>query len=683
MTTSKHVRDIVNRVLTYAQIRAWNVTWDEIQNYSGVIVPDSFKRLPCNYGNVKYMWASWLEANITFAEGSSELENPVPPIYSIKEKPPKLASLTLSPEQHAVYLAIVRDLFVNETKRVAYCDGKTGSGKTVLGVFLIHYILSNKIWSKHGLFPFQKVMIVCPSSVIEVWKRHLAMVGISNPTDITVTSYSQLRANFGRQLYYDMKVEYTDDDREVIRYEWRPLMAPFFVIIDEAHNTNRDSQQSNIIRGLLEVEPVRALFLSATPWITVNDTKTFVCAVRKPLMGITVNQRSFNTFAKLITSEPHKPSSKASEKLRRVLSPYIYSFPRVKWPHRAHNYVITMPFANEQGRKVYEYAIKRFEEERKLLGKKALSETGRWQRALIIQRYRFTAEPLRIPAIVKKMKELEQNGMAPVLGVAFLRSLIIAVDELIKEGYKREDISIILGGTEEYREDQILSPKQRLELMQRVTRGEELTREELIKLKKTIKFEEERVIWGENIGDTKMSIDDLEKAYWESRKATDERIERLKSLGIYGKQTTSERQTEIDAFQSGKSKICVFTIQTGGVGLSLDQWKPELRPRVGFFTPVYSGTGLKQCLGRLLRRYTCSDVNQYIVCLQGTVEEMFVLPVIEEKLKALNSLRPFDDDIERSLWEGTICLDNQPQEQDPDLLLTGDGAIVEDDENNE
>lgn len=109
-----------------------------------------------------------------------------------------------------------------------------------------------------------------------------------------------------------------------------------------------------------------------------------------------------------------------------------------------------------------------------------------------------------------------------------------------------------------------------------------------------------------------------------------------------GSQTPNQRQLEIDRFQNGDSKVCIFTLAAGGVGLSLDHWHAKLLPRVGYFTPTYSGPEFQQALGRLPRRMTLSDTYQFIVGMLGTIEETHVMPLIDKKLRCIAEITNSD-----------------------------------------
>jgi len=112
----------------------------------------------------------------------------------------------------------------------------------------------------------------------------------------------------------------------------------------------------------------------------------------------------------------------------------------------------------------------------------------------------------------------------------------------------------------------------------------------------------------------------------------------MSSLGLMGDQSPLQRQREIDKFQSGEAKWCIFTLAAGGVGLSLDHNAPHLLPREVLVTPSYSGPEFKQALGRCVRRTTLSDTHQYMCYMKDTVESDHVAPLIDRKMKFISAI---------------------------------------------
>ena len=117
------------------------------------------------------------------------------------------------------------------------------------------------------------------------------------------------------------------------------------------------------------------------------------------------------------------------------------------------------------------------------------------------------------------------------------------------------------------------------------------------------------------------------------------RYDKLRELGMTGSQSADQRWREIQRFQTGITKICIFTLASGGVGLSLDQSKPELWKRELIAGLCLSGPEFAQVLGRLVRRGTMPGyVDQYIALMRDTVESAVLQPIIVRKLGNIKEL---------------------------------------------
>jgi superfamily II DNA or RNA helicase len=104
------------------------------------------------------------------------------------------------------------------------------------------------------------------------------------------------------------------------------------------------------------------------------------------------------------------------------------------------------------------------------------------------------------------------------------------------------------------------------------------------------------------------------------RATLDSLCERLKTdCAIYGGQTAEARQACIDRFQSNADRVIVVNIRAGGVSLSLHDVH-NTNPRVALVCPTYSGTELRQALGRV-HRSGGSKSLQRILFAAGSIEE--------------------------------------------------------------
>ncbi len=105
---------------------------------------------------------------------------------------------------------------------------------------------------------------------------------------------------------------------------------------------------------------------------------------------------------------------------------------------------------------------------------------------------------------------------------------------------------------------------------------------------------------------------------------------------IMGGQSSTERQRNIDAFQSDENHIMLLMFQAGGAGLSLHQYKPvNKRPRYAVLPPVWNAEEMVQVLGRAHRCNSDSTTHQIIVWYAETIEEQ-----VSHKLKSkMSSLK--------------------------------------------
>ena len=116
---------------------------------------------------------------------------------------------------------------------------------------------------------------------------------------------------------------------------------------------------------------------------------------------------------------------------------------------------------------------------------------------------------------------------------------------------------------------------------------------------------------------------------------------RLGTLCIFDGKTKDEvRQQSVDDFQSGKERVILVNIASGGAGLSLHDIH-GLNPRLSLISPSYSAVLMRQATGRVWRENSKSKSVQKILFVAGTVEEQ-VCDNVQEKLKNLDLLNDGD-----------------------------------------
>jgi superfamily II DNA or RNA helicase len=99
---------------------------------------------------------------------------------------------------------------------------------------------------------------------------------------------------------------------------------------------------------------------------------------------------------------------------------------------------------------------------------------------------------------------------------------------------------------------------------------------------------------------------------------------------IHGRQTSEERDINIQMFQRNEVRIMVAMSKAGGTSISLDDTTGKF-PRVSIISPSYSVLDLVQSLGRIRRSNTKSPTIQKIVYCSDTIEEHIAAKVREKE----------------------------------------------------
>jgi hypothetical protein len=105
---------------------------------------------------------------------------------------------------------------------------------------------------------------------------------------------------------------------------------------------------------------------------------------------------------------------------------------------------------------------------------------------------------------------------------------------------------------------------------------------------------------------------------------------------IIGGQTPTKREAQRQLFQTGKADVMLFTMRSGGVGISLHHDTEQGRPRHIIIPPTWSAIDLVQALGRGHRITSISDTTQDVVWYKDTIEEK-VCARVEAKLDCINA----------------------------------------------
>jgi len=254
------------------------------------------------------------------------------------------------------------------------------------------------------------------------------------------------------------------------------------------------------------------------------------------------------------------------------------------------------------------------------------------------------------------------KGEAACLAVNFKGTIRKVVYYLhTKYGIERDDISLIWGGGKTKKTD-----KQK--------KKEVLKQDDILK---------------QVMSELGMTADDFQVGVVQDYEE-DKEVDALENTLRLGIQSKKDRQKEIDRFQSGKSRFCMFTFKAGGVGLSLhhtdemtrekvrrkpkSNWavvedipKIPTRPRVCFLAPTFSAIELVQGLGRCPRLTSLSNTVQIIIFYKNTIEER-VAALVNQKLKCLKEVVRTRED-----WQD-VC--NETKHNDTTVLIDNSKPVT-------
>jgi len=540
----------------------------------------------------------------------------------------KYGLYTLEPDQQGVVDEIVKDLFTTPKHYAAANDGKPGVGKTpTAGGIIAEYFRLLETPKGAELDPFyfmrpHNVIVITPKNVVHQYKKELRNMGLGRMLDthkILIVNPQFFTSKAGQAHLRLVENPVT------LKSEWSvtKIMCPGLLIVDESHKLNNPGAAiSQAVLSIIEQSDItRVVCFSGTPWQKVNDTYFFArCVGRIGEYSITSLQ-DFNAFAKNLDETPHIANVAACKRTRATLEPYIYSFPYVKWPHKAINAIQLVDFESDQDKTTYLKAHDTYLETCRKVGRN--TKFGRHQENVAMMIFRKTVEPLRAPFIARQiLKNFRSGDKSTIVGCAFKQTITRTMFMLAEAGLSRDQVSIIWGGTKRLDPKYILPDAQLDPLILdpnlpiRMAEDRELRKA----ITTTLLFKE----------DAAFNNDTPEQQAYRHR--------RLHELRLIHAQSEESRQQEIDAYQDGKTAACLFTLAAGGTGLSLDQSRPHVLPREGYFTPVYNGAEAAQALCRAIRRKSLADVYQFILMMRGTVEQYHVLPVFQRKLACIGEI---------------------------------------------
>jgi hypothetical protein len=682
---------LLNKYLS-ARPTDWTAADMLVQSVCQASLPDSYKTGLVSYQRITQWTQAWINGDFDTEVNPPQpdktpavnrlqalLSQPAPPLDP-KEPVNSFGDMVLYPEQWDTFKRLRADILSNNFSG-GLQNGNTGSGKTFLAVALMYEfgvrlkIHENGLVNRLRQTPF---LIITRKTLLSQWREVAFMAGLGDlikSGKLLIIPYSHLSSSKSARWY---TTEYDSFEDKYV-YEWLPQSLPILTIIDECQGLcNPTTKQTLAMDALIQKArnanmQAMTLSMSATPFDTVSKAGWVVSSIRKPLVheGVTFNCKSvlqWPQYATLFADDPTKSNQAAMKRLRDCIDPYIYEIENVRWPARARNRSLVVDFESPEHRTRYNKAYEDYLERIAKLGRAASDSP--FQQFVAINAFSKAVEPMRNYANLQRVVSNMNNKIATAIGCRFKHTITDMVFRLEAAGIKRHEISIIWGGGADYDEDNTFSEAQLSDLIKKLQSGDKLSRATISKMRKTLTFREELITSG----------DSEQERY--------ARYDVLRELGMTGSQSSDKRWSEIQKFQRGISKVCLFTISAGGAGLSLDRNKPELWPRELLGSLCWDGKDFKQLLGRLVRRGTLPGyVDQYITYMRDTVEDTKFLPVVERKLANLREIGARGiDPTEIMMSEGRITHERLSIEQlnaiadSDESQITGD---VEDDDDEE
>lgn len=300
------------------------------------------------------------------------------------------------------------------------------------------------------------------------------------------------------------------------------------------------------------------------------------------------------------------------------------------------------------------------------------------------------------PSAVERLREELKAYIVELKNVRFkfqskTRCISIAFrNDAERRAYEKLVEELIAGLNRRKGRDEEFSWVHFLVEMQKMQQGAELLRVGHIVDRALAKLDEKAIIIASNFVETIMACE---------RELVERGISPDRIAIVKGGQSSEERNTMVREYQQGKRDIMLFTMRSGGVGVSMHHDRPETKPRYIILPPTWSAIDLVQALGRGHRLTSLSVTEQEILWYGGTIEDA-VRVKVELKLKCISKsitakeqfvdtfVNELDKEIDTSdmtdIVEETRHLNDAPESEDvePDLeqsseesdeALTGEG----------
>jgi hypothetical protein len=549
--------------------------------------------------------------------------------------------LDFKPQQKKAIAALL-DVLYKDNLNGALVPLGTGKGKSWIAAGLALWLQKHdpqKFCNFLGLFP--PILIITKKSVVLDFRDTLKKLGLESVgLAVDVWSYNEVFSTKNKNFFKEETTEIFGQSTKVIRFNLPEQAAPRLIILDECQEIKKEkSKRTKYLEAFLQFPSIKWVFTSATPAVTVWDTMFMTLA-----MGVTygarhVSRETFPEFARTLTlgADPRQANAAALERWGAAIGDRFVKPPGDPQKVKALNKVKLFEITDEANKNMLKNAMKNYLEALERTGR-SIDPQGQVMVAFMVMAR--AAELATVDTWVADAIHAHQNGYAPVIAIRFVETLKELVMKLCEseyfksKGLTKQKISLIWGGNREIKPEELLPETRAAEIAAKMgmwildnpdearkPKADDIgiTKEEFRSFHKGIKYTSERIF-------REMTKD-----------AFAARNEKLREMKLHN-QNQKERHENVQDFLNGATEFCIYTLSSGGTGISLDHRYAHTRPRDVMSTMTYWAEEFAQALGRCVRITTLTDTRQSIYVPEGTILSDHMAPKLARKLKSVDAI---------------------------------------------
>jgi hypothetical protein len=549
--------------------------------------------------------------------------------------------LDFKPQQKKAIAALL-DVLYKDNLNGALVPLGTGKGKSWIAAGLALWLQKHdpqKFCNFLGLFP--PILIITKKSVVLDFRDTLKKLGLESVgLAVDVWSYNEVFSTKNKNFFKSETTEIFGQATNVIRFNLPEQAAPKLIILDECQEIKKEkSKRTKYLEAFLQFPSIKWVFTSATPAVTVWDTMFMTLAMRLPYGARPLTRETFPEFARTLTlgADPRSANAAALERWAGALGDRLVKPPGDPQKVKALNKVKLFEITDPANQNMLKNAMKNYLEAIERTGR-SIDPQGQVMVAFMVMAR--AAELATVDTWVADAIAAHQQGYAPVIAIRFTETLKELVMKLCDSEYFRsknlnkQKISLIWGGNKEIKPEELLPETRAAEIAAKMgmwildnphearkPKADDIgiTKEEFRAFHKGIKYTSERIF-------REMTKD-----------AFAARNEKLREMKLHN-QNQKERHENVQAFLNGETEFCIYTLSSGGTGISLDHRYQHTRPRKVASTMTYWAEEFAQALGRCVRITTLTDTLQEIYVPEGTILSDHMAPKLARKLKSVDAI---------------------------------------------